>query len=139
MLHGGTKGSHRISHTNSTTLKICSALPGSSPKAPGKDARAAFSSSELKLAVIGCSGWCLHDNLRARILGQGADGKIPNMRLLSEMTKLPSSPPGLVTAESCLSDMNCNPKVITQGQGIDEKGCTITSDHFSWRHGDFYG
>lgn len=47
------------------------------------DARAAFSGSELKLVVIGCSGWCLHDNPRARILGQEVDGKIPNVSLLS--------------------------------------------------------
>lgn len=76
---GGMKCSHSISHTNPTALKISSALPSW-----GLRLRAAFSDSELKLIVIGCAGWCLHDNPRARILEQGADGKIPNMYVLSE-------------------------------------------------------
>lgn len=51
---------------------------------------------------------------------KGQMGKSRTCMCCQKMTKLPSSPPGLVTVESCLSDMNCNPKVITQGQGRDE-------------------
>lgn len=81
---GGMVCSYKISHTNPPASKICSAFPSRGPGLLESDASAAFSGSELKLVVIGCSGWCLHDNPRARILGQGADGKIPSMFLLSD-------------------------------------------------------
>ena len=45
--------------------------------------------------------------------GKGQMGRSPTCVCCQMMTKPPSSPPGLVTVESCLSDMNCNPKVIT--------------------------
>ena len=83
-LYGGMEGSHRISHTNPTASKFCFASSSRGPGLLESDARTAFPGSELKPVVIGCSGWCLHDNPGARILGQGADGKVPNMCLLSD-------------------------------------------------------
>lgn len=55
-------------------------------------------------------------------LSKGCVDKSPACVHCHKMTKLPSVPPGLVTVESCVSDMNCNPKVITRVQGRDE-GC----------------
>ena len=83
-LYGGVEGSHRISHTNATASKFCFASSSRGPGLLESDARTAFPGSERKPVVIGCSGWCLHDNPRARMLGQGADGKVPNMCLLSD-------------------------------------------------------
>ena len=83
-LYGGMEGSHRMTHTNPTASKFCFASSSRGPGLLESDARTAFPGSELKPVVIGCSGWCLHDNPGARILGQGADGKVPNMCLLSD-------------------------------------------------------
>lgn len=54
-----------------------------------------FSGSVLKLVIIGWLAWHQHGNPRAREHGLGGDTKIPTICPLSEMTKLPSSPPGL--------------------------------------------
>lgn len=53
--------------------------------------------------------------------GERPMGKSPTRACCQMMAKPPSSPPGLVMEKSCLSDRNCNPKVITQGQGMDEE------------------
>lgn len=81
-------------------------LPQRETRTAGVRCEGCFPGSVLKLVVIGCLALALHGNPRAREPRPGGDRKIPNICLLSEMTKLPFSSPGLATVESCLSDMS---------------------------------
>lgn len=120
MFDGNMKWSLRISHTNPMALKIGSALPDGGPGLLQQVQGLPSQGLSLSSLFLDVQAAVLQDNPRARILKQGATGKSPARVYCHKMTKLPSAPPGLVTVESCLSDMNCNPKVITQVQGRDE-------------------